>query len=57
MFEVERGSHAAFVVALGFIFIGQGTCQGKTGPQAPERGPRSEMNSTWASLHTLFTTY
>uniref|UniRef100_A0AAA9TEG3 Zonadhesin n=1 Tax=Bos taurus TaxID=9913 RepID=A0AAA9TEG3_BOVIN len=47
MFEVERGSHAAFVVALGFIFIGQGTCQGKTGPQAPERGPRSEMNSTW----------
>ncbi|XP_040118080.1 zonadhesin [Oryx dammah] len=26
MFEVKRGSHAAFVVALGFIFISQGTC-------------------------------
>ncbi|XP_065775388.1 LOW QUALITY PROTEIN: zonadhesin [Muntiacus reevesi] len=40
MFEVERGSHAAFVVALGFIFISQGSCRGKTGPQVPERGPR-----------------
>lgn len=46
MFEVERGSHAAFVVALGFIFISQGTCRGKTGPQAPERGLRSGMSST-----------
>ncbi|KAM9725148.1 zonadhesin [Dama dama] len=32
MFEVERGSHAAFVVALGFIFISQGTCRGPTIP-------------------------
>ncbi|XP_068823658.1 LOW QUALITY PROTEIN: zonadhesin [Capricornis sumatraensis] len=34
MFEVERGSHAAFVVALGFIFISQGTCREK--PVTPE---------------------
>ena len=57
MFEVERGSHAAFVVALGFIFISQGTCRGRTGPQAPEKGPHSGMSSTRASLHTLFTAY
>lgn len=46
MFEVERGSHAAFIVALGFIFISQGSCRGETGPQAPERGPRFGMSST-----------
>ncbi|ELR45219.1 Zonadhesin [Bos mutus] len=45
MFEVERGSHAAFVVALGFIFIGQGTCQGPAStvlppkPLGPPTGP------------------
>ncbi|XP_044792351.1 zonadhesin [Bubalus bubalis] len=45
MFEVERGSHAAFVVALGFIFIGQGTCRGPAStvlppkPLGPPTGP------------------
>ncbi|KAG5195370.1 hypothetical protein JEQ12_012659 [Ovis aries] len=34
MFEVERGSHAAFVVALGFIFISQGTCRAMCPPNA-----------------------
>uniref|UniRef100_A0A8C2RZI8 Zonadhesin n=1 Tax=Capra hircus TaxID=9925 RepID=A0A8C2RZI8_CAPHI len=45
MFEVERGSHAAFVVALGFIFISQGTCRGPAStvlppkPLGPPTGP------------------
>ncbi|OWK10901.1 hypothetical protein Celaphus_00007243 [Cervus elaphus hippelaphus] len=45
MFEVERGSHAAFVVALGFIFISQGTCRGSAStallpkPLGPPTGP------------------
>uniref|UniRef100_A0A8B9Y3K7 Zonadhesin n=1 Tax=Bos mutus grunniens TaxID=30521 RepID=A0A8B9Y3K7_BOSMU len=46
MFEVERGSHAAFVVALGFIFIGQGTCP-PTGPSETPVTP--EETSTTSS--------
>ncbi|XP_017895488.1 PREDICTED: LOW QUALITY PROTEIN: zonadhesin [Capra hircus] len=52
MFEVERGSHAAFVVALGFIFISQGTCRGRTGPQAPEKGPRPPTGPSETPAHT-----
>lgn len=53
MFEAERGTSTAFIVALGFILISHGTCQGKTKPQVPERGPCSRMTISWASLREL----
>nr|XP_020731627.1 zonadhesin isoform X2 [Odocoileus virginianus texanus] len=48
MFEVERGSHADFVVALGFIFISQGSCRGPASTALPPKplGPPTGPSET-----------
>ncbi|XP_059753041.1 zonadhesin [Balaenoptera ricei] len=39
MFEAERGTSTAFVVALGFILISHGTCQGSASVAPPSKPP------------------